>query len=704
MYDTLLAMNELWLQQGAALVISKIYASVAAMEADTAPVSDLTGKPLRPGQIVVIASSDSDNGSVYRYNATDSPSWSLVGNIGNLEPVDSLDSDSTQLPLAAHQGKVLDGKISQLGQEVTDNKNQLDAKLASNEETFHATTDDDTFYVTDKNGYVVAKIDGNGLTDVNTDSTRIILQNLVNNNDEIRSAFNAYDDNVFYICDNDGNIAFSINKNGDINHKTIRSDERGGEFYITDARGYVALHIDNSGNVNYNGKSDSNIEKKDDGYTPADIVLNIMYGQSLSLGGFIDSGENVSTILQFNTVDNYVMTQFTDEVLASEQSIAEYFGDSFIPSKTGIRTTPIGFANTMIMRLLNAENGINIGFKEGSEPNYNFQMLGINPTYTAGGASWTTCVDPDQLYYKRLLKAIEYGKKIAESNNLTFCVGSVCYMQGENSGDNYHSSTTRKEFHDKLWVLFSNLDYDIKRITGQDNDVEYFTYQLASQASLTYTGGHLDIPLAQLDIALETGGGQGYTLASYPAGYLKAGATLIDRKYIHLGAIMNSLDYANQNDHIHCTNNSYATVGAEFGVWIKRAVYDQETPKIIYPKSHKVIQRDTDWLLVLDMDVPVRPLVFDTEHKECQSQRATSANYGFSILNGETEIITGVYLRRGQEICIACSANPTGLNLTYAKDGWEIGGNLRDSQNIPFTINGFNNVIHNWCPTFEITI
>ena len=116
MYDTLIQLNELWLQQGAALVISKIYASAAAMEADTAPVSDLTGQPLRPGQIVVIASEDSDNGSVYRYNGTESPSWSLVGEIGNLEPVDSLDSDSTQLPLAAHQGKVLDGKISQLGQ------------------------------------------------------------------------------------------------------------------------------------------------------------------------------------------------------------------------------------------------------------------------------------------------------------------------------------------------------------------------------------------------------------------------------------------------------------------------------------------------------------------------------------------------------------------------------------------------------------
>lgn len=114
MYDTLMCLNTLWVASGSSLVISKIYASVAAMQADTAPVSDLTGKALRPGQIVVIASSDADNGTVYRY---DGPSaWSAVGKIGNLPVIDSLDSDSATTPLAAHQGKVLDGKISQLGQ------------------------------------------------------------------------------------------------------------------------------------------------------------------------------------------------------------------------------------------------------------------------------------------------------------------------------------------------------------------------------------------------------------------------------------------------------------------------------------------------------------------------------------------------------------------------------------------------------------
>ena len=148
MYDTLLALNDLWLQQGAALVISKIYASVAAMQADTAPVSDLTGQPLRPGQIVVIASSDSDNGSVYRYNGTDAPSWSLVGAIGSIPPVDSLDSDSTTLPLAAHQGKVLDGKISQLGQYV-DNPEWVKVVTDSEGKILYGVKTDGKFYFGD---------------------------------------------------------------------------------------------------------------------------------------------------------------------------------------------------------------------------------------------------------------------------------------------------------------------------------------------------------------------------------------------------------------------------------------------------------------------------------------------------------------------------------------------------------------------------
>ena len=86
MYDTLQQINQMQLE-GGSLVISKIYESVAAMQADTTPVSDLTGQDLRQGQLVVIVPSDtssSDLGSVYRYNGTTegASSWSFTGKIG----------------------------------------------------------------------------------------------------------------------------------------------------------------------------------------------------------------------------------------------------------------------------------------------------------------------------------------------------------------------------------------------------------------------------------------------------------------------------------------------------------------------------------------------------------------------------------------------------------------------------------------------
>ena len=150
MYDTLIYINQMQLQGATPLLISKIYASVAAMEADSAPVSDLTGQPLRPGQVVVIATGDPDDpdeGVVYRYDGTEggASSWTAVGKIGNLEPVDSLDSDSTTLPLAAHQGKVLDSKISQLGQYV-DNPEWVKVVTDNNDKVLFGVKSDGNFY------------------------------------------------------------------------------------------------------------------------------------------------------------------------------------------------------------------------------------------------------------------------------------------------------------------------------------------------------------------------------------------------------------------------------------------------------------------------------------------------------------------------------------------------------------------------------
>lgn len=89
MYDTLIYINQMQLQEANPLLISKIYATVSAMEADSAPVSDITGQALKEGQVVCIvtsSTSSADYGVIYRYNGTSDgvSSWTACGKLGSL--------------------------------------------------------------------------------------------------------------------------------------------------------------------------------------------------------------------------------------------------------------------------------------------------------------------------------------------------------------------------------------------------------------------------------------------------------------------------------------------------------------------------------------------------------------------------------------------------------------------------------------------
>lgn len=117
MYDTLILINQMQLE-GSSLLISKVYSSVTAMEADTTPTSDLTGRALRPGQLVVIVTSDassSDMGSEYRYNGPGS--WTYVGKVGGL-PMDTVPTEGSTRGITSgavyklqKEVNLIDGKV-----------------------------------------------------------------------------------------------------------------------------------------------------------------------------------------------------------------------------------------------------------------------------------------------------------------------------------------------------------------------------------------------------------------------------------------------------------------------------------------------------------------------------------------------------------------------------------------------------------------
>ena len=121
MYDTLLVLNQMQLE-GASLLISKVYASVSAMEADTTPTSDLTGRALKPGQLVVIVTSDtssSDMGSEYRYNGPGS--WTYVGKVGGL-PLDTI-------PTQGSTKGITSGAVFQTKKDLEEQTDQLEAEV-----------------------------------------------------------------------------------------------------------------------------------------------------------------------------------------------------------------------------------------------------------------------------------------------------------------------------------------------------------------------------------------------------------------------------------------------------------------------------------------------------------------------------------------------------------------------------------------------
>ena len=116
--DTLKYINEFQLLASSPS-LHKIYASVSAMQSDKSPKSDLTGKPLKPGQLVVIVpanQTDATAGDVYRYDGPsgNTSAWTFVAKIGAVPADSELSATSTNPP----QNKVVTEKLTELESEL----------------------------------------------------------------------------------------------------------------------------------------------------------------------------------------------------------------------------------------------------------------------------------------------------------------------------------------------------------------------------------------------------------------------------------------------------------------------------------------------------------------------------------------------------------------------------------------------------------
>lgn len=100
--DTLKYINEYQLLASSP-AIHKTYASVSAMQGDASPKSDLTGRALVKGQLVVIVpatSTDPTAGDIYRYDGPsgNTSAWTYLSKIGGI-PADPFLSDTSSNPV-----------------------------------------------------------------------------------------------------------------------------------------------------------------------------------------------------------------------------------------------------------------------------------------------------------------------------------------------------------------------------------------------------------------------------------------------------------------------------------------------------------------------------------------------------------------------------------------------------------------------------
>lgn len=123
--DTLKYINEFQLLASSPS-LHKIYFSVSAMQSDKSPQSDLTGRDLKRGQLVVIvpaSQTDATAGDVYRYDGPsgNTSAWTFVAKIGAV-PADAELSTASANPV---QNKAVTKKLTELANEVFEDDFEL---------------------------------------------------------------------------------------------------------------------------------------------------------------------------------------------------------------------------------------------------------------------------------------------------------------------------------------------------------------------------------------------------------------------------------------------------------------------------------------------------------------------------------------------------------------------------------------------------
>lgn len=435
-----------------------------------------------------------------------------------------------------------------------------------------------------------------------------------------------------------------------------------------DAQGEIAQGVDIEGVYHGPGTSEPATQTKRLARLMHQTSYFPIYGQSLSVG---QSPTAISTAQHYDNLMFYrgMRPQYdynAESAATWYQSLVPAVEANAPPGSAGaefnLGETPSMGAGDAIKETLLAENGL-------SPANSSYQMLLSAPGW---GATSIAQLSKGTTHYSRLIDQVTAGLGLSLAGDKTFGVPAIGYVQGESD---YSAGTTRAAYLTSLNQLVTDINADIKPITGQVDDAHLMSYQIASHK----VGGSAvpSIALAQLDAEDANG-------------------------LIHVACPMYMMTYQGPSD-FHIDNISTRWLGAYLGLAYKRVIIDGEDWQPLKPistfRQGKVAQ--------VRFHVPYGSLHWETD------MVALATNYGFELVDsgGAPLAISSVSIINQDTVkIVAANTIPVGAKVRYAWSGaGNVGsqtgprGNLRDSQgdDLIFDPTGINKPMHNFSLIFE---
>jgi hypothetical protein len=395
--------------------------------------------------------------------------------------------------------------------------------------------------------------------------------------------------------------------------------------------------------------------------TPAyDIEMFLSGGQSLNVGG----GASSATADFKNSPSFAGGSDLYGRAFTTQAEKDAFFGSDFrLIEGNGLEQyPPLTAALTTMLSLLAAENNVDVSA-------FGYQMLPL--TWGVSGGS-ITAMNKGTTAYNDMIECVTKAKEFANKEGKTFGVVGMSWYQGE-SDRNY----TKQAYYDLMSQLFIDVDTDVKAITGQAEDVEFFTYQTSPWLGRIVNEGtpmtQMNVQEAQVQVAT-------------------------DYANVHIAGAMYQFEY--NGDFYHPVDR--AVVGLQTGVSIKRVLHDNEAWVDFKPLSHQVITDGTNFYTHLKFAVPVKPARFDLSADAWHNPKGKQPNFGFELLSGGIEKQTAEpFITKGDTVILTSTEDPTGMTIRYAVNGHDGGGNLCDSQNITIRNKSVDYVIDNFAVGFS---